>query len=303
MPRSGFALLLALATIMIGGSCALALWHTRASASRALTLDAARLRATAAADSALLTALEVTDAGGWRTLLAPAEMMTVLNQTSGQEYRRAEVARIGWATLLVRGAVAVRSGVPQVVARADHRVLIPLTAPLPMPAAALTGARPWSIDPGAAVGLAPAVPAEVRCRAGLIPASIRQDSLARSLDASLVTPLDPDTVSAPLVGVFRLTRDRITRPMVIVGIVESVTGLSIGADLHLTGVLVVRESVQPAGGQLHVNGAIVAGDAGAAHSTFGNGDSVRYDACAIRHAVARATRPGPSRTWTTLRLF
>lgn len=301
--RRGIALLLALITMLVGGTCALALWHTRASTFRALTLERAWLRAATTADSALLAALTLTDTGGWRSVAAPGDLRTLLDITASHEFRRAAVARLGWGTLLVRGVVQLQSGVPHLVARAEHRVLIPLIAPITMPQAGLTGVRPWTVDSAAVLTLSAAVPSELTCRAGLLPVTVLQDSLGGALDSNLVTLLDPDTVSLPLAGVFRLTRDRITRPLVITGMVESVTGLQVAADLRIMGVLVVQESVVPAGGRLDVTGAIVTRDAGVGHSTLGSGDRVRYDACAIRHAVARATRPGPARTWTTLRLF
>lgn len=301
--RRGVALLLALATMVIGAICALALWHTRAAAERTLILDAASLRATAAADSLLLSSLTLIDTGGWRNLTPPAGAHRVIDLGSGADRRRADVARIGWGTLLARGDVSLHTGVRHLPARSEHRVLIPLVAPMAMPVAALTGTRAWFVDPGAVVALAPPLPIESNCRAGRAPVAVLQDSAAGALDSTLVTPLDPDTVSAPVAGVFRLTRDRITRPMVITGMVESVTGLHVGADLLVTGVLLVRGSVIPSGGRLDVTGAVVAGDAGGTRSSLGAGDRVRYDACAIRRAVARATRPGAMRTWTTLRLF
>ncbi|MES3036099.1 MAG: hypothetical protein V4813_18990 [Gemmatimonadota bacterium] len=301
--RRGIALLLALVTVLVGGSCALALWHTRAAALRTLALDSAVVRAATIADTLLLAALAVADTGGWRQLTAPADVHRVIDLRVGAGVHRADIARVGWSTLLVRGAVSMRSGVPGLPARAEHRLLIPLVEPLRFPLAPLTGAQPWQVDAAAVVELTPTTLTELACRAGVVPIPTRQDSLVVTLDSTLVSPLDPDTVSSPVHGVFRLTRDRISRPLVITGMVEAVTGLHVGADLLVTGVLVVRGSVVPAGGRLHVTGAVLTGDAGGAPSSLGTGDRVRYDACAIRHAVARATRPGHVRTWSTLRLF
>jgi hypothetical protein len=79
--------------------------------------------------------------------------------------------------------------------------------------------------------------------------------------------------------------------------------LVVQADLRVTGVLVTRGSVRPAGGRLDVTGAVVSGDVGSGPSALGAGDRVRYDACAIRSAVARVTSPGPTATWTTLAVW
>jgi hypothetical protein len=114
-------------------------------------------------------------------------------------------------------------------------------------------------------------------------------------------PIDADTVTGPLTGVFRLTNPNLTHPLFVVGMVVLDSELLVQADLELVGVLVTRGAIQHAGGRLQVTGAVLAGDAGGGHSGLGAGD--RYDACAVRRAVERVTRAGPGATWTTVPLF
>jgi len=297
--RKGIALLLALVTIVVVGLCVLALWQTRAGALRSDRLRNAANSAASDADSALAAAVAGVLGGGWRTLQLPGASRVTLVPIGGK-VATASVVRLGWGTLMLRGAASERGGLHAVEALADDRLLVPLVAPFALPKAALTGGRGWLLDPAATVGFAPAAPAELRCRDGVLPVMIVVDSVTGPLDATLVTPLDPDTVTAPLVGVFRLMRDRIVRPLVVDGILESVSGLVVQADLQVAGVLVVQGSVQPAGGRLDVTGAVITSDSGGGHSGLGGGDRVRYDACAIRRAVERATRLRPSATWTVV---
>ncbi len=301
--RHAFALLFALVTLAVAGLCTLALWHTHASATRSDHLRLATLHHGDTADSLLALGVAATLGGAWRGLPYPGATVVTHQGAAHGGVQTATIARVGWHSLLVRGLSTGRSGVSAVQARANARLLLPLHSPMVMPAAALTAPVPWHVDPGASVTFAPSTPGEMRCREGVVPLAVLADSLAVRLDTITAIPLDPDTVSAPLVGVFRLIRDRITRPMVVHGMVESVSGLFIGADLQIVGVLVVQGSVQPAGGQLDVTGAVIARDSGGAGSVLGNGDRVRYDACAIRRAVDRATRPAPAVAWTTVGRF
>jgi len=297
--RGGFALLLALVTTVVVGLCVLALWQTQAGALRHDRLRTAAVKAGSDADSALAVAVAGVLGGGWRSLTVPgATQVTRIPSADGVV--STSMVRLGWATLLLRGAASERSGLQSVSAFADDRLLVPLVAPFAVPAAALTGGRAWTVDAAAIVGFAPAVPAEMRCRDGVLPGMVAIDSAMARIDPALVTRLDPDTVTAPLVGVFRLIRDRIIRPLVVDGMVESVTGLSVQADLQIAGVLVVHGSVQPAGGRLDVTGAVITSDSGGGHSGLGNGDRIRYDACAIRRAMERATRPAPAVAWTVV---
>jgi hypothetical protein len=297
--RRGIALLLALVTIVVVGLCVVALWQTRAGALRTDHLRTAANRAASDADSALAAAVAGVLGGGWRALPVPSASQ-VTRVPVGGGTATASVVRLGWNTLLVRGAASARGGLRSVEAFADDRLVVPLVAPFALPKAALTGGRGWLLDPAATVGFAPATPTELRCRDGVLPVAAVVASAAGSLDATLVTPLDPDTVTAPLVGVFRLMRDRIVRPLVVEGILQSVTGLVVQADLQVAGVLVVQGSVQTAGGRLDVTGAVITSDSGGGHSGLGGGDRVRYDACAIRHAMERATRLRPAAMWTVV---
>jgi hypothetical protein len=298
--RQGFALLLALVVLTVVSICVLALWQLHAGARRSDRLRTATLAAQIDADSMLALGLDAVTAGGWRGLAFPGDWLTTHHGRSASAERSTAVARLGWGSLLVRGLVTRRTGVSRVEARADQRLLVPLLAPMPMPSAALHGAQPWTILPSADLGSVVPTPAERRCRDGIVPQRSSTDSVPVALDATQVTLLDPDTVSAPLEGVYRLIHGRIRRSMVVRGVVESVTGLTVGADLQIVGVLVAQGSVQPAGGRLDVTGAVIARDSGGAGSVLGNGDRVRYDACAIRRAVERATRPAPAVTWTAV---
>lgn len=300
--RRGVALLLALVTLGVLSVCLLALWQTRAGALRSDRLRAAVLRRSTQADSMLALGVDAVHSGAWRGLTQPGVWIRTHQHHATDAHLTTTVARLGWGTLLVRGLATGRSGVRRVPARADQRLLIPLRAPMRLPEAALTGGTSWTVHAGATVGVATASPLEQQCRDGVLPQVSRLDSMAVALDPTQVTLLDPDTVSTPLVGVFRLIRDRIRRPMVVTGMVESVTGLFVEADLQIVGVLVAQGSVQPAGGRLDVTGAVITRDSGGAGSELGHGDRVQYDACAIRRAMERATRPAPAVTWTSVGL-
>ena len=301
--RPGFALLLAIVTMVVVGICALALWHGRAGTARADTLRTATLQRGNDADSLLALGIDAIDMGAWRVLPYPGTTIVTHQRRAPGRELATTMTRLGWQSLLVRGQAHDRSGVARVQASADARLLVPLRTPMRLPTAAITSRLPWRIDPSATLGAVTTTAVERRCRDGVVPAATLTDSLPVQLDNSLVTLVDPDTVSAPLVGVFQLTRDRITRPLVMEGMVVSVTGLRVMADLQIVGVLVVQGSVQPAGGRLDVTGAVITRDSGGAGSVLGNGDRVRYDACAIRRAVERATRPAPAATWTIVGRF
>jgi hypothetical protein len=264
--RRGVALLLALVTLGVLSVCLLALWQTRAGALRSDRLRAAVLRRSTQADSMLALGVDAVHSGAWRGLTQPGVWIRTHQHHATDAHLTTTVARLGWGTLLVRGLATGRSGV-------------------------------WRVP-----AVATASPLEQQCRDGVLPQVSRLDSMAVALDPTQVTLLDPDTVSTPLVGVFRLIRDRIRRPMVVTGMVESVTGLFVEADLQIVGVLVAQGSVQPAGGRLDVTGAVITRDSGGAGSELGHGDRVQYDACAIRRAMERATRPAPAVTWTSVGL-
>jgi hypothetical protein len=166
----------------------------------------------------------------------------------------------------------------------------------------LTGVLPWNLDPGATVEIPVAAGVELRCRSSGVVVTARH-AFPVLVDSLRLPLIDPDTLRDSLVGAFRLTLGRITRPVRVIGMLVADSELWIDADLRVTGVLVARGSVHPAGGRLDVTGAVVTGDAGGVASGLGAGDRVRYDACAIRSAVERVTSPGPTRTWTILPVF
>ncbi len=302
--RRGTALLIAVAISAIVGVCVLALWRSAAGAGRADTLERATLAAALQADSARTLAYAMLDTGAWRSLRLPGDTSTLASGAAPRGRWQTEIARLGWQTVLVRGRATVQSGVPNVEAHADRRTLIPLRMPLQMPHSAVTGANAWIVDPAAAVGLASATGPELLCRpAGHTIVVTAQAPFPAGLDPLRYPVVDPDTVRDTLVGVFRLTRSHLTRPLHVEGMLVLDSELLLGADLRLTGVLVTRGSIRSLGGRLSVTGAVVSGDAGGGHSGLGPGDQVRYDACAIRRAVERVTQLGPSSTWTHLSLF
>ncbi len=302
--RRGTALLMAVAISAIVGVCVLALWRAVAGSRRGDTLERATVAAASQADSARALAYALLDAGAWRRLPQPGDTATIASGVTTLGNWQTDIARLGWQTLLVRGLARRRSGVPSVWARADQRTLIPLLVPLGMPTAAITGANAWSIDPSATVDLAAATRPELQCRIdGQTIGTSGQAPFPAGLDPIRYPAIDPDTVRDSLVGVFRLTRSRLTRPLNVEGMLVLDSELLLGADLRLTGVLVTRGSILNVGGRLAVTGAVISGDTGGGNSGLGPGDWVRYDACAIRRAVERVTRLGPASTWTHLTLF
>jgi hypothetical protein len=301
--RRGTALLLAIVIAAVAGICVLALGRTSAGAHRSVAMERAITGSESIADSALVRAFHMIDSGRWRGVALPGDTVTLASGASARNAWRVAIGRMGWQTLIVRATSVLPGGAPLLRARSDRRAVIPLIAPLDMPAAAVTGAVPWTIDPGALLDEVPAVGAELRCRPRRPVTPSGVDTLPTAFPSASYPAVDPDTVTGPLVGVFRLARRQVRRPLQVAGLVVSDSDLVVDADLRITGVLVVRRSVVPAGGRLEVVGAVVAGDAGGGRSGLGSGDRVRYDACAIRRAVERVTRPGPSSTWVHLRLF
>jgi hypothetical protein len=301
--RRGVALLIAIAIGAVVGVCVLALWRESASATRAVTLESAIERADALADSALVRATAIVDSGGWTRLSRPGETVLFASASTRATRWRAESGRVAWGTLVIRGVAEVRSGVRGVWARSERRSIVPLRAPLPMPEAAVTGVQPWIVAAGATLDVPPAVGAEVVCRGPAGATASARHPYPVAIDSVRLPLVDADTVRDSLVGAFRLIRGRIARPLRITGMVVVDTEVVVDADLRVTGVLVARGSVHAGGGRLDVIGAVVSGDSGGGPSGLGSGDRVRYDACAIRRAVARVTSPGPTSTWTTLRVF
>lgn len=301
-PKRGTALLLAIVITAVTAICVLSLWRTTAAARRWSSLESAHVAAQSLADSANVLALQSVDSGGWRALTTVGQSAALPGGSGRRSSWRVQFGRSGWMTLISRSSAAVRTGVPGLTARADRRTLIPLIAPLDVPTAALTGDSTWSIDAAAVVDVS-AGSGDATCRLTGVVVPQTRHPFPATLALRGFPSVDPDTVTDSLVGVFRLTRNRLTRPLHVVGMLVLDSDLLLGADLRLTGVLIARGSVRPAAGRLDVTGAVVTGDAGGSHSGLGAGDRVRYDACAIRRAVEHVTRPGPSATWTHLRLF
>ena len=302
-PRSGVALLLAVAITAIVGLCTLALWKTSAGSSRSLVLERARARANSLASEGTARALQQVKAGAWRTLSVPASTRSLDVQRVARGQWQADLGRPTWSTLIIRTVSDAASGAPGVHAMRDERVLVPLLASLGIPTAALTGARPWSIPVGAAVDVPLPSSVERRCRDGITPETSRTTPRSGTLQVAALAVLDPDTVTRPIRGSYRLARATLRSPLTVTGMVALDSDLMVQADLRLTGVLFVRGSIRHAGGRLDVTGAIVAGDSLGGTSGLGTSDRVRYDACAIRHAVDLMTRPGPSATWTRMSPF
>lgn len=301
--RHGIALLIAVVICAVVGVCVLALWRGSMGAARAATLESSISRAESLADSALVRAAESTASGAWRSLELPGQMMVAGSDTRAGSRWRADVGRVGWGTLALRGVADMHSGARGVMSHVERRSVVPLNAPFPMPESPLIGALAWSIDAAATINLPLAVGAEAICRpSGAVIAAARHP-FPMAVDSLRLPLIDPDTVRDSLVGAFRLTGGRITRALRITGMLVVDTEVVVAADLRVTGVLVVRGSVHPAGGRLDVTGAVVSGDVNGGPSGLGAGDRVRYDACAIRRAVARVTSPGPTRTWTTMTVF
>ncbi len=301
--RRGIALLVAVTVSAIAGVCVLALWRAAAGADRVAALERATAAVESQADSARAAAFALLDTGVWRRVAQPGDTLTLASGVGQRGAWHTTLARVGWHTLLVRGIASRRSGVPSVVAHTDRRTVIPLQPPFRFPAAALTGANGWIVDPAATVEVPTAIGSELRCRDPRVPVASDRAPFPAGFDPLRYPAVDPDTVRDSLVGVFRLTRRQLTRPLTVEGMLVLDSELLLGADLRLTGVLVARGSILNAGGRLAVTGAVIAGDTGGGHSGLGAGDRVRYDACAIRRAVERVTRLGPSSTWTHLSLF
>lgn len=302
-PRRGIALLIAVAITVVVGLCTLALWRTSAGSSRALVLEGARTRADALASDGLSRALQQVSLGAWRAVAIPGAHMSIDSTRAGRDTWHASLGRPTWSTLLVRVRSETASGVRFVRATRDERVLIPLLAAIDMPTAALTGELPWSVPVGATVEVPPPTLEERVCRGDVVPVLYRTTARGGAPARADLVALDADTVSRPLVGSFRLTKSALTSPLQVTGMVVLDSGLVVRADIHLTGVLFVRGSIYPAGGQLDVTGAVVAGDSLGENSGLGIGDRVRYDACAIRRAVDLVTHPAHSATWTKMSVF
>ncbi len=301
--RRGIALLLAIVTCTIIGLCVLALWHASTATARTITLESAIGTAESLADSARLLSVRAIDSGSWQSLAEPGTTQRVAHTITPSRAAAADIGRMGWMTLVARGTSDVRSGVAGITAHADRRTIIPLVAPLDLPRAAVTGVQPWSIAPTALVEIPTASGRELRCRLGTTVASTAQAPYPSTLDLRAIPVVDPDTVRDSLTGSWQLSRPRLSRPLIVRGLVVIDQDIEIRADLRIVGVLISHGSIRPAGGHLDVTGAVVSGDVTGGASALGAGDRVRYDACAIRSAVERATRPAPTATWTTLSVF
>lgn len=294
--RRGSALLPVLIISIVLAVCALSLWRSASSARLASEGDGAMLESGAMAESVLARSAAAAEAGAWRTLPLPGDTSTVTAQFGRTTRRHATLTRLGWSMILARATASLAGGRPGVTARADRRILIPLSAALEVPVAAVTGAEPWVIQPGALVEVPTATPAEARCRENIAPVA----QLARSwrVDTSLRrTPaFDADSVRDTIRGLARLGGPRLSTPIAVSGMLVLDSDLTLEADLHVSGVLVVNGSVVPAGGRLDVTGAIVTADIGGRHSELGAGGRVRYDACAIRRAIdLSSTLASPAR--------
>ena len=301
--RRGMALLLAIATCTVVGLCVLALWHANTATARAIALESAIGSAESLADSARILSIRAVVFGAWRTLADPGTSQRVARAITPQRASSADIGRVGWSTLVVRGTGDVRTGVPGIAAHADTRTIIPLRAPIETPSAALIGVQPWSVAPSAIVDIPTATGRELRCRPASAIATTMRAPYPTTLELRRIPIVDPDTLRDSLTGVWQLSRARLARPLIVRGLVVIDQDLEIGADLRIVGVLISHGSIRPAGGHLDVTGAVVSGDVTGGASVLGAGDRVRYDACAIRNAVERATSPAPTAAWTTLRVF
>lgn len=301
--RRGSAILLAVVISAIVGISVLALWSGARTSTRTIALESAIAQTDADADSALIHAMAFADSGNWNRLPSPGDWQLVTARSSRGRTWRAEIARTAWLSLLLRGIAQGPGGVRGTRARADHRALVPLVAPFDFPAAALTGDRPWLVDAAATLDIPVAVGREHLCRASAGARGVAVAPLPPAIDSMRLPVVDPDTLRDSIVGVFRLRSGRLRTMLRARGIVVVDTDLSVEADLRLTGVLVARGSVHPAGGHLDITGAVLSGDVFGSASTLGPGDRVRYDACAIRRAVELVTSRGPTATWTILNVF
>ncbi len=301
--RRGIAVLLAMVTCTIIGLCVLSLWHATSATARVLSLEVSGTTAESRADSARMLGVQAIAAGGWRTLAEPGAAARIADIISASGTVHADIGRAGWTTLVVRGTSDVRTGVRGITAHADRRTIIPLVAPLDIPRAALTGVQPWRIDSAAIVGIPTAAGRERRCRPTPTILTSAQAPYPGALDLRRLPVVDPDTVRDSLDGAWQLSRARLSRPLIVRGLLVIDQDLVVGADLRLVGVLISHGSIRTAGGHLDVTGAVVTGDVTGGSSGLGAGDRVRYDACAVRSAVERATSPAPTATWTTLSVF
>jgi hypothetical protein len=299
--RRGAALLLVIVITSVTMLLIMTLWQTAVRARRAVRMERAIATADALADSLMLDALQQLDSATSSRPAMPGDTLTLLTSAPGGSEFEARVARVGWSGLLLRARAAVPGGIPGARARGERRTLIPLRAPFVMPDAALTGASRWIVPAGAQVEVPAAVGTEERCRdvGGVVPERVSPFS-ADSFPARHFVALDPDTVTTALTGAFRLTRARIVRPLEVTGIVALDSELMVEADLRVTGVLIARGSVRSTVGRLEVTGAVVTGDAGGGQSRLGESDLIRYDACAVRRALAPVTDLGSSVRWTPL---
>ena len=301
--RRGIALLLAIVSTTIVGLGVLSLWHLSTATARTITLESAIGSAESLADSARALGIRSIDGGEWRALVEPGAARRVGRAITASRASFVDIGRMGWTTLVARGTSDVRTGIASLSAHADRRTIIPLVAPFDVPHAAVTGAQPWTIAPSARIELPTAIGREVRCRPGTPITPTAQAPYPSAVDLRRIPVIDPDTVRDSLIGAWRLSGARLDRPLVVRGLVVFDQDIEIRADLRIVGVLISHGSMRTAGGRLDVIGAVVSGDVTGSTSALGAGDRVRYDACAIRSAVERATSPAPAATWTTLSVF
>jgi hypothetical protein len=302
--RRGVALLVATVMTTVVGIALIVMWRGVGDNRRASVAESATRRAVTLAESAQVAVFFAADSGAWRTLSVPGSSQRISIVTTRRESRTSDLARTGWLTLLARGTGTASAGRVGVVARADRRTLIPLTAPITLPNAAVTGGTlPWLVDSAAAVDVPMPSGRERICRAGLTVAPSGVAPFPPAFQPLLLPVVDPDTVRDTVRGAVRIVGPLLSRPLQVIGILALDSDLLIGADLHVSGVLITRGSVRPSGGHLAVTGAVLAGDAGGGQSRLGAGDQVRYDACAARRALELVTTLGPSATWTRLSFY
>lgn len=301
--RHGVALLSAVVITTVMAVAIVSLWQVAAAARRSARWFTSVESAAALADSSMSVGLRSVADGHWRSLSAPGAVLVAADVHSQRSTSTVSVGRVAWSALLVRAQSISRTGTLRLPSRADRRMLIPLTVPMQLPRAALTTGQPATIATGASVDVPFAGTDERVCRDGQAAVASRTGPWVAVPALQALPAVDPDTVRGTLVGAYRLTRATVGVPLTVHGMVELDTDLFIGADLRVTGVLLVRGSIRPAGGRLEVTGAVIAGDSTGGHSGLGSTDRVRYDACAIRRAVDQLASPVPTGGWTSLRLF
>jgi hypothetical protein len=301
--RRGAAMLISVVLVAASAMLVISLWHSATVARQRGAMELSVDASSAAADSVLMSGSAFISSGQWRALTLPGAVAHVAVDSTSRRVRRVDVGRVGWATLVLRAAAAGVSGVRGVHARSAQRMLIPLVAPMAVPLAAVTGVRPWSVSAGAVVDVSPALGLEARCRDGFVAVGSKEQAFPAAVQMASLPPLLSDTVSGPVVGPVRLQGPALTRALTVIGMVALDTDLIVGAELQVTGVLLVRGAVRRGGGRLDVTGAVIAGDSSGMQSELGAGDRVRYDACAVRRAVEQVTRPGPPASWVHLREF